>query len=402
MKKVLKRDFGIKAVSIFFAILLWLFVLNNIDNPFEKKNLDVGIGILNQTSLDEKKLGLNKQLTQSYVQVEVRGRKDKTVGISASDIVASVDFSVIKDAGPKELPIKVSSNINGVDVYILKPSALNVVVEKRIQKSIPIIVTQNGKMKENYKIINITPQPENVTIEGVESLVNQATVAKTVIDINNINKSITLKKDFKVYGSKEEELPELSKNGSIEVTVDVAKEVSVIPSIKGNPAKDFIITGYTSNKDRVLISGFPEQLEAINELITDTVNIENISKNADIISFIKVPEGVKLADTQKDITVSVMVEQLQSKEFVVNKSAIALQNVDDTKFSYEIVPDTFKFIIKGKQNDIKSLNVASFKVTIDLTGVTEGISKLPVKIILPNNDINRVDDNPIEVKVTKK
>jgi len=396
-----KRDIGIKVVSVFFAILLWLFVLNNIDNPFEKKNLDVGITVLNEASLEEKNLGLNRQLPQTYVQVEVKGRKDRNLMISASDIEATVDFTSIREAGPKELPIKVSSKVEGVEVTLVKPKTLSVQVEKIVQKTIPITISQSGKLKENYKITKITPQPENIVVEGVESLVNQASYAKTVLDVNNINKSITLKKDYKVYSANNEEIPELGKNGSVEVTVDVAKEVNVIPTIKGKPAKDYVLTGYTTSKDRVLVAGFPEQLDQLSDLSTEVVNIENISKSSDIISFIKIPDGIKLVDTQKDILVSIKVEQLKTKEFTVNKSAIVLQNNDTASFNYEVVPDTFKFTLKGLDKDLKSLDAANIKVTVDLTGVTEGVVSLPVKIILPNNDINRADENTIDIKITK-
>jgi len=256
-------------------------------------------------------------------------------------------------------------------------------------------------MKENYKITKVTPSQDTITVEGVESLVSQATSARTVIDISTINKSLTLKKDIKVYGKNDDELVELSKNGSIEVTVDIAKEVSVIPTIKGKPSNDYIITGYTTNKDRVLVAGFPEQLDSINELSTEPVSVENISKNSDIVSFISVPEGIKLVDTQKDITVSVKVEQLKTMDFQVNKTQIELQNKDETNFTYEIVPDVFKFTIKGRDQDIKNLVALNFKIYADLTGFSEGTVKIPVKIIMPNNDINRVDDNNIEVKITK-
>jgi Uncharacterized protein conserved in bacteria len=402
MMQIVKRDFGIKAISVFFAILLWFIVLNNYDNPFEKKNLDVAVNVLNPTTLIDKKLGFNGQIQQSYVQVEVRGRKDKTDNISASDIEASVDLSQIKEAGANELQVTVYCKKAGVDVSIVKPKTINFTVEKIIQKSIPVSITQTGKMKENYKITKITPSEETVMVEGVESLVNQAVTARTVIDINNINKSLTLKKDIKVYGKNDEELAELGKNGSIEVTVDIAKEVSVVPTIKGKPANDYIITGYTTNKDRVLVSGFPEQLDSISELTTEAVSVENISKNSDIVSFIKVPEGLKLVDTQKDITVSVKVEKLNTMNLQVNKAQIELQNKDETKFTYEIIPDVFNFTIKGRDQDIKNLTASNFKIYADLTGFSEGTFKIPVKIIMPNNDVNRVDDNNIEIKISKK
>lgn len=402
MINFIKREFGIKVFSAFFAILLWLFVLNNISNPFEEKTLEVGIVVQNQASLEDKNIGINKPIVQGYVQVLVKGRKDKAANVSASDIEAVVDLSQIKDAGTKELPIRVSSKLEGVDVSLVKQKTFSIVVENIIEKSIPVMVSQTGKMKENYKVTKITTNPDNVTVRGVESMVNQAKVARTTVDVSNINKTITLKKDYKVYGSNDEELMELGKNGSVEATVEVAKEVSVTPTIKGKPSSDYTVTGYTLSKDRVLITGFPEQLESIDELSTETVNIENISKNSDIISFIRVPEGIKLVDTQKDITVSITVEQLKTREFQVGRTSVLLQNTDTANFNYEVVPETFKFTIKGRDKDIKSLEAANFKVSVDLTGIGEGSTNLPVKIILPSNDINRIDDNNIEIKVTKK
>ena len=79
MIQVFRKDLGIKAFSLFFAVILWLFVLNNIDNPFQKKNLDVNVTVLNSSSLDEKKLGQINASLDRVVRVEARGRKDKII-----------------------------------------------------------------------------------------------------------------------------------------------------------------------------------------------------------------------------------------------------------------------------------------------------------------------------------
>ena len=50
MNELMKKDISIKAVSIFLAVLFWLYVLN-VDNPYQLKRIPVQVKIENESSL---------------------------------------------------------------------------------------------------------------------------------------------------------------------------------------------------------------------------------------------------------------------------------------------------------------------------------------------------------------
>jgi len=91
-----------------------------------------------------------------------------------------------------------------------------------------------------------------------------------------------------------------------------------------------------------------------------------------------------------------------SRELTVTRDTISLQNTDDLRFKYEIVPESVIFVIKGRQKDVAELTTANFKFNLDLTGLSEGTHKVPLKIVTPNNEVVISGEYTVDVLVSKK
>lgn len=398
----MKKDISIKIVSVLFAVLLWLFVLNNIDNPFQSTSIAVPIRVLNENTLDEKGLGIRNKNYLKSVEVEVKGRKEQIAAVTGSDLEATVDFSSIKDSGKRELRVEVVSRKEGIQIGEVRPKTINVEVDKVIKKSFKVELVPVGKVKENYKIIRMAAAPEMVTLEGLESVINSIANVKATIDVNNLAKSMVIRKECKAYNKNEEEVAGATKNLEVEVSVEVAKEVPVVALVKGKPAKDFVEISHKASVEKVWVTGLPEVLDSVMELNTEPVNIDNINKSSDIKTTLRVPEGVKLVDASKELVVSVLVEALVQKDFAVKKEDLITLNMDENTFKYEILTASFNAGIKGKQKELNVLDPYSLRPTIDLTGLGEGTQKVPVKITLLNPELKLVDSYFVEVKISKK
>lgn len=395
----LKKDFNIRIISIVFAIFLWFFVLDSSANPFETKILSIPVKILNETSLQDKGLGIrNKELSAS-VNVTVRGRKDKINNITAYDFEAYVDFSKIKDAGNKELKVDILSNKDGISVESKKPQSIMVNVEKIIKNPIQINIIPKGTLKENYKIIKAVSDPVSVEVEGVESLVKEVATANAEVNVEGLNKSQVARVECKLLNKSGDEVTGFGKNFNVDVTIEVAKEVPVTPVVVGKPAKDFINKGSSVNPGKVLITGLPDVIDKLDGINTETVNIDNLNKNIEVVSLLKLPDGVKLVNSSKEVKVSVSVEQLVRKDFTLSKGDIGLIN-NDASFKYAIITDPINVGIKGRQKDLDSLNIASLKPTVDVSRLTEGTYKLPLKFTL-TSDLTVAEEKTVEVEISK-
>ena len=105
MKKRMESDLLLKIISVVFAFLLWMFVIN-IDNPVIKKTFsDVPVDMLNEQVLDD--------LNQTYkiesgdtVSFTVKGKKDVVDRLTKSDFRATADVSSMSDVHAIQIEVE--------------------------------------------------------------------------------------------------------------------------------------------------------------------------------------------------------------------------------------------------------------------------------------------------------
>ncbi|MCX7708669.1 MAG: CdaR family protein [Clostridia bacterium] len=409
MSDLLRKDITIRIISVLFAVFLWFFVLDN-DNPIATAVVPVPLKVINEDDLQEKGIILkNKDYTKS-IEVLVKGRKDRIKNITANDFEAFLDFSKIKSAEDKSLaldgPTYVGKeDVKDIQIWDVRPGkTVKLDLEKKERNPFKVEVVTTGKMKENYKIIKTTVNPEILPLEGSDSQIKSVATIKTLVDVTNLDKDLNVtKKECRVYNKNDEEIKALSRNLFVDIKIEVAKEVPVLPVVKGKPAKNYIDGAKKVKPDKVLITGAPEVLAKISELRTAPVDIENMNTTMDVSKQILLPDGVKLAGGFKEeAAVSVVIEQLVDKELNLSKDDINIINTEiDNSLKYEVATDTVKLMVKGNKADLDKMDVASVKPSVDVMKLGEGVHKLPLKVTLPAN-AKLIEEISVEVKIEKR
>lgn len=397
MNKVLRKDISIKAVSIFMAVLFWFYVLN-VDNPYVLRRIPIQLKVENENALQEKGLVL-KSKYNTTIEITVRGREEIINSLNASDFIAVLDFSKVKSADDKTIRIDGPyHNIRDITIPVVSPRFINIELEKIKKNSFPVEIKLEGSLKENYKILNMKVTPENVTFEDVESLIKTIGSVKAVVDINGLDRDLDRKIECKVYNKEGKEITALSKDLTVNLKLEVAKEVPITLVVNGNPARDHVEVLRAINPQRALIKGPPEILDRIYELKTEPVNIDNITQSINTAGKIKLPEGVILVNTPKEVAVNVEVEKLVNKEFTVAKSDINVFNTG--LMGYEIMTENVVVTVKGKKVDVESLSLSSLKPSIDIGELKEGTHRVSLNIYVPTT-CELVGEYDVEVKITK-
>jgi len=186
MFQLIVRNWGLKLLSLVFALLLWLFVMGEqkaevgYTVPLELKNLPVGLVVANEVP--------------SLVDVRISGPRTLLSNIQSSALSMSVDLRGLQ-AGLTTFK-RLDQNLNipsALRVSRLSPSYVEVKLERVRQKTVPVRIAFEGQPVDGAILSEVIIRPESVVIEGAESEVKDVDgVVTEKVDISLAQESFAL------------------------------------------------------------------------------------------------------------------------------------------------------------------------------------------------------------------
>lgn len=401
IRDIMKKDITIKIISILIAIILWFSILDKNTNPTIERDIDIPIKVLNENSLDNKNIRLKDRSFPKNVRVTVEGKKDKIDSLGSNYFHAQLDMGNVRSVNDKELLIDVTYD-KGDFTVVTAPKTVTLNLEKIVQGKYTVDVNQTGSLSRNYKVIRVTVVPKDVEIKGSESIIKNISKALITVNVDNFDKDYAGELPCRFFGSDGQEYTAYLENMPVNVKLEVAKEVSVVPDIKGTPARNYIITDKKVTPSKVYIIGQPEILNGINELSTEPVDVENKSSSVETRCRLRIPEGIKTYEAPNNIIVNTVIEQVGRVDFDIPQDNIEILNPEiDNTLNYVVQTQAVRITLKGNANVLKKINISSLKPNIDVSNLTEGTHKLPLNLNLPSG-IRPVEGYEIEVRIDKR
>jgi len=166
------RHFGLKVTSLTLAVLLWMAVAGEetvergLRIPLELQQIPSGIELTGDVP--------------SAVDVRVRGASGALSRIGPGDVVAVLDLRGAR-AGRRLFPLtpdQVRTPV-GVDVAQVTPSAIAMVFEASVTRTVPVVPSVDGRPAPGFVVGTLKADPATVDIVGPESAVKRATEALT-------------------------------------------------------------------------------------------------------------------------------------------------------------------------------------------------------------------------------
>ena len=398
MKKYkLTTNLGLKVIAFIFAVFLW-FIVVNFDNPVGSSTFrDIPVQILNDdiiTSAGE----VYQVEGDRTVTVVVYATREVRQKLTSDNIVATADIKQIDSTG-RLVPIEVTINgFSGESVTAEAiPRNLTIQREKSGKKVMSLTVDTEGvKLADGYILGDASVEPDQVTITGAESVLDQVDRAVAQVDeVEGVSEDSVLPASLVLYDANGNELNQtqmsnnLGEDGlSVSVEVMKVKGIPVVFDVEGSPAEGYKYSGCVSTPESVQVCGKSEDIDKISEIDVPASVIdisgasEPIEMSVDITPYL--PEGVELVDENSgNVKVTVKIEQegTLSVDFMV--SSIRINNLaENLQVSYE--PDaeiTFRFT--GDEDLLDTLDISN-AVSVDLSDYDRpGTYDIPVKVNLP-------------------
>ena len=185
MMRLITENWTLKLISLAFALILWMFIMG-------ERHLEVGYTVPLELQNKPKELVIANQVP-SLIDVRISGPRTLLMKVSPSDISITVDLSDLKPGLTSFKRLEERLNLpSGLRVTRVSPSFVDLRLERRQEKSVPIKVVLAGDPDPGYRIAGLQSQPEKVLISGAESELKKVSEVTTEpIDLKGVTESFS-------------------------------------------------------------------------------------------------------------------------------------------------------------------------------------------------------------------
>lgn len=282
-----------KVVSVFVAIIIWMYVIS-VENPTTAVTFrDVPVTVLNEEQLNNSGYSLIN-ISDTTIGVKIEGRRSDVATITSKDITATIDVSNINLSGKYMTDIKVSVKADGVLVKSVDKKQTEVYVDTIKSVEVPVIINTSGLPKDTFKLGELISSVEKVIVKGPGGIINKIASAKVNVDLTDVEETINQICPIKLYDytDKEIDLTYLSLTNQ-ESTISASIIHTVESEIKPDYTAEYDLSGYevTINPKTITV----EAEKDFNGVIyTKPITLESIDGSFTIEAELNIPPTVKV------------------------------------------------------------------------------------------------------------
>ncbi|MBU7006883.1 CdaR family protein [Phosphitispora fastidiosa] len=292
-----KGDWGLKILSVILAVVLWVYVSNEL-NPTKYKEFKA-------VPVEVKGVGQNLAVSEmpGTVNVRVQANQNLIADLDVRSIEVYVDLTRVKP-GETVVPVRVKAP-TGVKVADLRPRQMPVKIESMAEKQVLVQASYLNSPKEGYKLLAVKTKPDEVIIRGPKSVIDRVTAVSIDIQLKDREKSFGETLPIKVVddtGNFREERFVTRTPSVVDVFITIVpdlpvRKVKVNPQITGTPAAGYTVLTTVIEPEELNITGEPEAINGIDRVSTQPVNISGAKEDVYTEVGPDLPQGVS-ADRQ--------------------------------------------------------------------------------------------------------
>lgn len=396
-------------ISVAFALTVWTYVVTvvspNSDTTFE----NVPVVVQGEALLQDRGLMIT-HTDISAATLHLEGSRMDLNKLSSSNISLTVDVSKIYEAGTHNIgysigyPGDVASN--AFTVLSKNPSSVQVVVEERISKTVPLEIQYNGALAQDFVADkeNIELDVEGIGITGPKSAMDQITKAVISLDLEGRSESLRDQFTYTLCDDDGEPVDAqmvVADVAEVNLTLRIVrvKEIALTLNVIDGGGATAQTSTITIDPPTILISGGDALLEGLDRLELGSVALGELTKDTQLQLPIKLPEGITNETGVAEATVSVSFPELATKTLTVKN--IAAVNIPEG-FDVSVITKALEVTVRGPKEKIEKLTDADVFVTVDFTATETGTVKLKAQISCTDPELGAVGPYTVSATVKEK
>ena len=370
-------------VSVVIAFGLWLYVVSVVTPETEETFYDIPISYQNDV-LEER--GLMIVSETPTVTVKTKGNRSDLNELNATNITVLVDLASIQAPGTQMLSYKVIYPGNmAVETLSQNPSVLQLKVENKIKKSIPIELEYIGSVPDGFLADKENPVMDvsYVEVSGPESSVSLIDHASIQVDLTDKKESIVGAFTYVLCDEAGEPVDAEMVTTNVEevnlsVKIQAMKEVPLTVNLVEGGGATQSTCQVELSRETIWVSGSESKLRDLTVIELGTVNLAELKEETNTLTFeIVLPEGITNVTGETEVTATVSFPTLSTKTLTISKEKFQAVGVPaDAEVVW--ITEVVEMELRGPKDIIKRLTEKDVTVTVDFTEEELGsVSKVP-------------------------
>ncbi|HNH27079.1 MAG TPA: CdaR family protein [Anaerolineales bacterium] len=386
------------------AVAVWISSVTSAD-PDETRALDnpISVEVIGQSS----NLVFSEPIAK---EVSVTLRAPSSVWALIDDdpsiVRAILDVSGLS-AGEHTVDLQIQVNARPVQIVSVSPKTFVFSLEPLITKSMDVDLRVAGEVAVGYQVGDSTLDPVSVVVSGAQSQVEKVSRARVSIDLNRIRENFDQAVKVEVLDDRGQVVNGVTVSPeSVHIVLPVSqqggyRDVAVKVTTLGRVASGYrltdisvsppVVTIYSTDPD--LVNSLPGVLE------TQPLDLQNAQDDIATRLKLSLPSGISVIGEQT-VFVQAGVSPIESS-VTISSENIEILGLDES-LNVQISPSNVDIILSGPLPLLETLTRQSVRVTVDLTGLTEGKYQLSpnVEVLVANVAVESILPNTIEVTLT--
>lgn len=378
-QKMINNNIGMKILSVFIAVLIWVLVANTNDPVVTKRFSDVRVAVENENALTDNGYAY-EILEGDRVSFTIKGKKSIVNNMMETDFQVVADFSKLSLTDAVPIDITSKKYADQLEISLGNTNTMKIKKDEIINVSVPVNVYVSGEVADGYAVGTTVATPNLIKITGPKNILSNAKEIRAEVEVEGISKDVTTSvkpKLFDMDGNLIESTQIEIVQASINVSIGLwrTKKVKVNLSFEGEPKPGYLMTSFDYQPKTVLAAADDSIYDELDSLDLASVSLDGADETyeKDIpVSSDSFPDGVILAETLNSIKVNAKIEKIKDRTLNFARNDLIVKgNKEGYRIEYD--SNNHYFIkMEGGDNTIKAVEVKDLAPWIDISGLEEG------------------------------
>ena len=387
-------------ISVLVAVLAWsALVTTDLTLTRPKFFQNVPVNVTNEATLKSRGYIVMDDIKALVpgVRMTVEVTQQNYGRVNSTSYNPHFDLSKVEGLGENTIPVSFSSQLYG-PVIDCVPSSVTVNVERYMTRRVPVVVELVGFAQEDVYLDSYRSDPNMLSVSGPQSLVTRVARAVAKLDVSTLSLErmsdrTALSVELQDAAGKAIVSDKLEITNQTIITDSVIVDTEVVPSVMvplavesmvtGVPAEGYELANIYVEQDALRVAAKEDLLGAIEYITTDQpLDITGATATVDGYVRLKRLTGVENS-VPSEIAVTAEIAE-KTIERTLRNIGITVDNAPaDMQVKLAVKQSAVQ--VTGPYGFINALSSSDVRLFVDVRGLKAGEHKLPVQVIIDND-----------------